>query len=434
MNAEQSFFIIYAIIWCAFTILFWFRRRRIDVTLFILIWLSFSSVTSCLFYFFYSPILPQLSLEAIPYFAFGLFLMILPLVSFRQEKISNIETKPYISIIAKFSLLMGIISLVPLVENAYYSLTHSVLNSFQDAHAMTNDGESLGNLSFVSLKLNNFVSHFSDTFGVCLCILLTDRKRYKINIIWLFVAISELVLQGMICGGRVTAFYQFFIIILPYMLFYRFYKRTDRKLYNKTGFIVVGCLAAVLFVSSVFKFEGKGTTYVNVEQEQVLFASNTVYTGESPVRFSAYAWNKLRHHTDGHYMFDYIVRYIDGIKFDSNAENRTWAENYAGLMYPQVLYGIPGFAYIDFGYTGGMIFLILFALFFFYQIRTIKGNIPAYRLIILVIYLKILVMSIMYFPYCNSKILDLFYMYLLYLIIKKQSNSQIVNKHIIKNI
>ena len=428
MNTELSFLSVYAIAWCAFTLLLWFRFRKLNVTLFIFIWLSLSSISSCLFYFFYSPILPQLSLEAIPYFALGLILMVLPLLYFRQEKLSHIITKPYISTIAFFSTLFGIISIIPLCENIYYSMTHSVLNSFQDAHAMTNDGESIGNLSFIGLKLNNFVSHFSDTYGLCLCTLLTERKKYAKNIIWLFVAILELVLQGIISGGRVTAFYQFFLIILPYMLFYRFYERQDKNLYNKIGLIVVGCLAAVLFISSVFKFEGKDTSHVNVEQEQVLFASNTVYLGEAPVRFSAYAWDRLRHNTDGHYMFDYIVRYVDGIKFESNVENRAWAENYAGLLYPQVFYGIPGFAYIDFGYIGGLIFLFLFALFFFYQTKTIKGSIPVFRLIILVIYLKILIMSIMYFPYCNSKIQDLFYMFILYLIIKKHPKTQTVNK------
>lgn len=432
MQVELSFFVTYAIIWCVATLLFWLRFRKFDVTLFILIWLCLSSISSCFFYFFYSPILPELSLEAVPYFAFGLVLMLLPLLFFRQEKVSNIEIKPYVAKIALLSTVFGVISILPLLENIYYSMTHSVLNSFQDAHSITNDGESIGNLSFVSLKLNNMVSHFSDTFGLCLCVLLTERKKYKKSIIWLFIAIVELVLQGMICGGRVTAFYQFFMIILPYMLFYRFYKKTDKHLYNKTGIIVVSSLAAILLISSVLKFEGKDTTYVNVEQNQILFASNTGYFGEAPIRFAAYAWDKLKHNTDGHYMFDHIARHIDGIVFESNIENRAWAENHAGLLYPQVFYGIPGFAYIDFGYTGGMIFLILFSLYFHYHIKTIKGDIPVYRLIIFIIYLKILIMSIMYFPYCNSKIQDLLYMYLLYLIIKKQSKSQIAKKYIAK--
>ena len=434
MYAEQSFLVIYAIIWCVSTLIFWLKNRKFNVTLFILFWLCLSAISSSFFYFFYSPILPKLSLEAIPYFAFGLVLMLIPLLSFRQEQVSNIEIKPYISIIALSSTVFGVVSLLPLLENIYYSITHPVLNSFQDAHALTNDGESIGNLSFIGLKLNNFVSHFSDTFGLCLCVLLTERKKYKKNIIWLFIAIFELVLQGMICGGRVTAFYQFFTIILPYILLYRFYKKADRLLYNKTGMIVVGCLATVLIVSSIFKFEGKDTTYVNVGENQVLFASNTVYFGEAPVRFAAYAWEQLKHNTNGHYMFDHIVRHIDGIVFESNIENRAWAENHAGLMYPQVFYGIPGFAYIDFGYTGGIVFLVLFAFFFHSRIKTIKGNIPVYRLIILVIYLKILVMSIMYFPYCNSKIQDLLYMYFFYLIIKKQTKSQrTINKFVNNN-
>ncbi|MCD8235925.1 MAG: oligosaccharide repeat unit polymerase [Prevotellaceae bacterium] len=432
MDQKEFFYVIlYVIGMFCLPLAYWLTKRKLwSISFIILFWYAFCAFTSIGFFYFFNPILETLSIDALKYFFCGMVIVASPLFIFDESKIYKIEIKPYYGIIRKLAVFLGVCSILPFAENFFFLAKTGFGDAVVDAHQAMNDGEG-SHLSFLSLKLYNITSHFSDIAALLLCSLFFDFNANRKTIYWLLFTIIGISVGGFAGGGRATVVYQIMMMVIAYKIFSRFYTSKLRRKIRRIGTIVISAFIGITLIMTIARFGNKDITYTNETADVVLFSSSTVYTGESPIRFSSFGWN-LKNNTDGHYLYDFIVRYIDDVHFKNNNENRSWAEMRTGLKYPQCFYGLPGFSYIDFGFVGGFVNLIFMVAIFLYYSKQLKGNIPLYKLFPMILCLKVSLMSLLFFPYCGSKILDILYVAALYYICKKYK-TPIKQSFLVKN-
>lgn len=421
MYSDFKYVIAYAI--CIITVLFIYvlkAKSFFNLSFFLLMWWTISGLASCLFYFFYSPVLDKLNPQAIAYYTVGFLIIVYPLFKFDECRLKTIEVNSYLPIVRKVALLFGFLSIFPLIENIIFIFSHSSLDFFVDQHKMLNTGELQSHLSFISEKIHNFCAHFSDIFGLILCALLVRFKSNKKYVIFLVVAISEQVVNCVASGSRGYIVYMIILIAVSYKLFYNQYAVSFRRRINKYGLIGFGAIAFLLFILTNARVANSDISYTNATAEQAQLASNSLYLGEAPVRFASYAWTP-KAYTNGHSLFDVVTSVIDGVKFKNSDERRIWVAKKTGIKYPQVFYGFVGFSYIDFGYWG-IIVLLLFS-YLFRKHLSFKNRTTFPQLIICIVMIKILIFSTMIFPYNYSKFYDLIYMYGLFLLLNRRKLS-----------
>ena len=421
MYPDFKYVIAYAICIIAVLIIYILRTKRFfNLSFFLLVWWTISGLASCLFYFFYSPVLDKLNPQAIAYYVVGFLIIVYPLFNFDECRLKTIEVNSYLPIIRKVALLFGLLSIFPLIENVFFIFSHSSLDFFADQHKMLNTGELESHLSFFSEKLHNFCSHFADLFGLILCALLVHFRSNQKYILFLLLAILEQVANCVANGSRGYIVYMIILVAVSYKLFYNQYNVVFRNRINK--YASVGFLAIVSLLSALtsVRVADSDVSYLNATEDQAQLVSNSLYLGEAPVRLASYGWT-LKAHTNGHSLFDTVVTIIDGVKFKNSDERRNWVTKKTGIQYPQVFYGLVGFSYIDFGYWG-LIVLLLFN-YVFRRYLLFKEHTTFPKLIICVIMIKILIFATMVFPYCYSKFYDLIYMYGLFLILNRKKLS-----------
>lgn len=419
MEKELNSVILYCCGIGLLPIFYLFIKRRIRCLSFvILLWIAILTSTSIAFYLFYYPILNSLSPEALLFSFVGMCMLMAPLFVIDETKIKKIDFSGCLGFINKFCIILGILSIPPLIENLLHFNTQSNMDFLVNAHALTDSGE-ITNLSFLSSKMINFCSHFADILGLLLYALLISTKKNKWAIVGIIICIFGQVINVFLKGGRLSVVYQLYVFFIAYMLFYPVFSQRLVSKVNKVGAIIVSICILLLIISTQIRFGNKDVTYINAKENQAMLAALSTYTGEAPIRFSSFGW-KLKGHSEGHSLYHYIISIFDGEDFKLGTENRVWIQRHTGLKYPQCFYGLPGYSYIDFGIMGGVlnIFIISFCIL---KICKRSGVIKFYDLIFMVVCFKTLMMSTLFFPYCNSKILDLGYLFALRLILKRLS-------------
>ncbi len=396
-----------------------FIKRRIkSLSFFILLWIAILTSTSIAFYLFYYPILNSLSPEALLFSFVGMCILTTPLFIIDETKIKRIDFSGCLGFINKFCIVLGILSIPPLTENLLHFNTQSNMDFLVDTHALTDSGE-VTNLSFLSSKMINFCSHFADILGLLLCTLLINKKRNKWAVIGIIICILSQPINVFLKGGRLSVVYQLYAFFIAYMLFYPVFNKKNVSKINKIGAVIVSICILLLIVSTQTRFGDKDVTYINAKENQAMLAALSTYTGEAPIRFSSFGW-KLKGHSEGHSLYHYVVSFFNGTDFKLGTENREWIQKHTGLKYPQCFYGLPGYSYIDFGIGGGILNICIIS-FCILKICKRSGIIKFYDLIFMIVCFKILMMSTLFFPYCNSKIFDLGYLFALRLILKRLS-------------
>lgn len=421
MEINLSFCYIYSCLVFAIMICYIFYKRSIfRLNFFVFLWWSISSLASCVFCYIYQPLLEGLSPQALMYFYACMLMMAYSIYGFDEAKIRITNINRYNSFICKFSIILGVLSIPPLIENLFFVFSHSNLNFVVDQHDMLNSGDIKSHLSFISEKLHNFCAHFADIYGVLFCTIILNAQRNKFALIMIAIATTEQVLNSVSNGSRGYIAYLALMFAISYSIFYRHYPVKFKKTVNKYIGVICFAIVSVLLLVSSARVKTVDTTYLNVTSEQAELASYSLYIGEGPIRFSSFAWDKLKDYTYGHSLFDIFASPLDGNYFQNSSERRNWVAWQTGLKYPQVFYGLPGFAYIDFGFWGGMIIIILFCVLFKYILNK-QNNYDLIRIFGSVIVYKICFFLTMFFPYSYSKMLDVIYVSIFLVVLRSHS-------------
>lgn len=426
MFPDFQYVIIYTIAVIAVLVCYIIKVRRFGrISFFLLVWWAISAIASSVFFWFYYPLLYPLSPEALIFYFIGFLIMLSPLRSFDETSIVNIEYKPYIALVKILSAFLGIICILPLIENLVFISSHNTMSFVADQHEALNSSDYKSHLSYIAEKLHNLSSHFSDILGILLFVLVLDSRVNKKYIVWILLVIFEQIANSVANGSRGYIVYLVILNLASYKLFYNHIEVTLRKKINRLIIVFGVLIISLLSILTTARLTNNDVTYINATEEQATIASNSLYLGEAPVRFASFAWG-IKEYTYGHSLFDAIVSPFDGVKFKNSEERRNWVHRKTGIKYPQVFYGFVGFSYIDFGFWGAIIFLVLFSCLFKRFCAT-KKIVHFPNLILMVVFIKILIFSTMLFPYCYAKFYDLLYLIVLYLFMKR--NKTICHAH-----
>lgn len=321
MEKELNIVILYCCGIGFLPVFYLFTKRRIRcLSFFILLWIAILTSTSIAFYLFYYPILNFLNSEALLFSFVGMCVLTAPLFIIDETKIKKIDFSGCLGFINKFCIVLGILSIPPLIENLLHFNTQSNMDFLVNAHALTDSGENT-NLSFFSLKAINFCSHFADILGLLLCTLLISKKKNKWAVAGIIICIFSQVINIFLKGGRLSVVYQLYVFFIAYMLFYPIFSKRIISKVNKIGVIIVSICIVLLIISTQTRFGDKDVTYINAKENQAMLAALSTYTGEAPIRFSSFGW-KLKAHSGGHCLYHYFVSIFDGTDFKLGAENR----------------------------------------------------------------------------------------------------------------
>lgn len=314
---------------------------------------------------------------ALVYLFIGFCIFMRPLQTYPSIKNIGVPKFGKIDLIFVGIIFLGIISVIPFIENLKQALVMSGQNMadvYFDRQGGTADMRS--HLSSVGRFCNGIVSWFQFILPLAPFYLIQQRKRWYWILLATLGAVNP-VLLSVIFGGRGALFQTFCVFAFNFLLFKDSFTLKVRKTIIIVGSVFLGLLVAVLAIMTIARAGGDDATAL---------AGVFRYLGEGFVNFAEAGWY-ISNHTDGYSIFNGT-----GYTFWKDVSPYFESRDYIGLenithirMY--VYYTMMGDAFIDFGVIGGLLFLIILACLFRWSIARYSNLFSS--LVLLNLYVKI---------------------------------------------
>jgi oligosaccharide repeat unit polymerase len=312
-----------------------------------------------------------------------------PLLHYKNK--ADYIIAPSRNIIVNFTLFIGIIAIIPFIENLLVVLNMDTI--FMETvyyDKMDENFDSHAHFSLLGRYCNGLVNWFSYIIPVLFFYVLTIHEHKKKLIICLcFLAILNPVLMNITYGGRNALFQTLCLLIFNYLLFYKYLTSKQKTIITITGMGIGGCFVlALLFITF-----SRSDLSSNIVLENIYR-----YLGEGFVNFSEKGWF-IEHHTGGYSCFNgtghTFLRHISDLFESRDYVQLSGTTN----MRMYVFYTVFGDFYIDFGIIGGIFTSVVFAFLLFWTVRKKQSNLSS--LILLNLYVKIGLTGIYCYAYMN---------------------------------
>ena len=414
-------YIIFQIVFFCILLYYVFRYNKSGVSRLILIEWTVSSVCSYVYTFFF--LLGQTHFDFWPvlYFDLCYFIFLFPVLGLKIEQIEVSEK--FVNYSVKILTVIGILSILPLVENLIYLVKNyseqssSIIEMYQDKMDVDNTQNLITWLSPLGLFLHNLIAKF--TYPGLIILFVIATKRVYITPIRLFIIcclFANTVCYTLNSSGR-GGVAEFVLIALVFFILFRKsivlqVSRRLKILILLTAFGIVACMV----ILTMFRAESVGR-----EGEEIFFTCG--YLGEGSVNFFEDMWY-CRASAQGDYSFSYIKNLFGFDTFINFLERREYW-NYGRVGYdPLRFYTFIGSWFADLRFYT-IILVLLLSILFKRMLNRANGTFNILSLYAIYIYLDILIMGFSVFPFMNfysfrQVVINFLYIYFLYYITKEK--------------
>lgn len=320
----------------------------------------------------------------------------------KKNLVLNVTNEQY-DFLKKFSILLIIISVEPLLENIYH-LNDIIGNSQYAARMYDNRIEYL---SFWGRKLHAVSTYFEILYPILILYFLIKPGNQKIVIGLVFVTLNFW-LHELGLGGRSKMVQSILYAIAVYFLMRRFLNKVvDRKIqFYGIVFLSIGIVFVLLI--SISRFDAMSST----TDITSIWMWLGLYAGEGVLNFNSLMWN-VTETTSGNDTFIFLRHEL------GYTESFTVEDLYAGrskLGIPEnIFYTYVGSIYRDFNFYGTIVFLLLFSLLTV-LITKCRNSITFVQIVFLSLCIKILSVPTFYTYNTYKSQFDLVFIYVFCLI------------------
>ena len=326
------------------------------------------------------------------------------------SKLNNSDYNlPYYKHIVYFTVFLGIVAILPTIEFASMLNQSSVTDMAEQYELNQSETVDFGKkLSFLGRSCNGILSWFSYITPVLLFYVIAVNAKKKV-IFLAAVAFIEPIMGPLMRGGRGHLFMFVMLLLFNYLLFYKYFRESTKKIVSKIGLFSIGLVALLLVSMTIARTATSDAT----SDINIVLSAIYRYIGEGFVNFAETGWYTEKF-TDGLSIFN-GTGYTWMSELGDFFQQRDWQRltQYMGFrMY--VYYTVFGDYYLDFGLVGGMLFNVVLG-FVFYRIVS-KKNSKLYILITINLYARIGMNGIYCYYYMNYMEFLLFSFLVIYLL------------------
>ena len=349
MNSELLSIIAYASMWCCAFLVYYKKKRTIDVPATMILTYSLTALTSI--YFYLNPSFAAgreiFNVRFIPlvYLYVCILIWIRPFI-IHGESLRNIK----LSLTNNDTVTLGLsIVIIPFVlvcfaELVLLSIEANVI-SLSEAYA-DSDFSMSAQLSRVG-RLGYTISHWG-AYIWPIFFFMTLIKRKKYGFVFLLAYINE-ILQGYVSGDRVTLVRFFMFLTIVFVLMKNQMPDEMVRKIRRIGLITFSALVFILLFLTIARLYGMSSDY---EMNSFL----ALYTGEGCIRFSQYIWD-LKFFSNGDTNFALIKEFFGANTFTDLNLRRDFYESKMGIP-TYIFYTFIGDFFQDFGKWGTLIFSV----------------------------------------------------------------------------
>lgn len=336
-------------------------------------------------------------IEPLIYFDICILLFVAPLPKLQSMAIEDSDIT--INNINRLMLLLGIISILPFVENIIYLLTtysaqdSSIVDMYQDKMDADVDAKKLITwLSWPSKICQSINSKFEYLTPFLLFYIMTKNTDLKD---WRFLVYSIAVINPVIFGvnrsGRGAAFAFILTIVFLYLFFKKNIVYRPSKKVKICALGALGCVISALLIITILRFNNSTT------QDDLLIWSS-LYLGEGQVNFMTQMWDGLKMSTLGDNSFSFFKQLIGSDTFTDMLDRREyWNENKIGIS-PVRFYTFIGSWFYDFRYYT----IVFVCILSFLMNKMLNNKISIVKLFVIYLYCRIFYTGFTIYPYLIS--------------------------------
>ena len=281
----------------AYLILFvWYCRkvRYINLGVFMLFLWALSALGAIL----YEPLnfighRKNITLEPYIYLYVLNFIMFLPVLIFRDDLLGQIKVNP--TIIQIISIVIGLLSLLPFVENTLYAFSHSDQEGLERLQELMTeryqDGKvALAYMSFpakICYRLLTYIGINVITLLFFIYPLVFPIKKCWLTFLGVIMANLTLILQGYCMMARFMIFIQLVMLLSVFVVLRKFYTKDLMREIKRWCGIGGGCVAVVFFIMTVSRLNNFTDS---TKQSLSVYVYVGQYMSESMGNFNANMW------------------------------------------------------------------------------------------------------------------------------------------------
>lgn len=381
-----------------------------------------SSVFSVIFSAFFEP--RDISIQSVAFFDLCFLLCLFSLTNFKYEKV---RVKKYeVDNFYHFLFLLGIISILPLIENTIY-VVHSYFNNSSDSvidmynAKMDVDTDAKSLVTWMSAPgriLNSIINKFTQLSYVLFFIVLSNKKLKTKYLMLCFIPILNALMYAIARSGRGAVVFAVLYMVFLYLLFKDYIGEELKHKLKKAFIVVFGFFACVLVMLTIIR-------HANSVTDKTMLVSVSLYLGEGQVRFFDEMWN-IHVNTAGDNSFSFFKYIFGEDTFVNNLERREyWNINKTGVD-PRFFYTFIGDIYSDLGKYS----ILLYGIVFFVIRKCLKRPISICTFYILCVFCYILINGITIYPFKIYALTSNVFIGLivLFVLTKIHTNTYITNK------
>lgn len=344
-------------------VLYYYKKRTIDLAFICITMFSISSIGSIIYYSFpeieigYS----NVTLKPLIYVYVLFLIIVFPLAKLKLADIKqfNVSFK-YLEL---FSLVF-IVASIPVFFNLIIDLfTQSFAGNY---FALMYDNDSDNSKLLLIPAVQPFyavIRRFYDIVVVLFLLnILKGNKRYSYL---LFLSILTFFIMPFLSGSRGGIVISAMKLVGYYIVFSALYPQKIRRLFKVTGIVTLSLLIMLLAVISISRFNDKAHSGSYMIQQWV-----SLYLGEGFIRFSDVLWD-IQRTLDGDKNFPFLKSLLG---FDVILDNDKAIEVYSAYLGAKtdVFYTFVGSFYIDFGRKLNVVWFMLLSFISYLIVRTIN--------------------------------------------------------------
>lgn len=311
MDVEQKLLIADIILYML-TLIYWIKRKKINVGTFILSIMTISHLGAFFYYDVLSSFGTLIHIEITPliYLYTTILICLYPFLS--HNSIRNINTNGNMQLIEALSLFIIIISIEPFLENILLLLKSSNVD-YSDVYRDRMDGE-LQNYSFIGTKLMGWSFHFRIFAVTAFFYFCTKEKQYKYIKLGLGGVLLNYLLTGINNGSRGDLMALTFLYLCCFLLLYSSFPRKFIFQIRKI-FLIMLIPVTLLFVTITLDRFNSSTN-----SNRTLAGWLLLYSSEGPIKFCNEMWDG-EHNTNGDVNMNFLKDML-GLKTYKTYEER----------------------------------------------------------------------------------------------------------------
>lgn len=381
---EDSYLLVYALCFLGTLILYQHRKKTYDPGSVLYSIYTISAFGSCWYYSLdkVSTFYPNVTLPPLLFLFATINICMIPLWTFDFSQVRGINSNGIDNLLKIISIVFIVCSIFPMITLLSHLSADSLTGSFLSSMYSSKD-DTAELLFHGPVKISFAIIR---RFEILATILFFYQwtQRNKILTLGLSITLTMFIIFKLMSGSRGGLVGSMLSIIMTYLFLRSSIQKDIQKKINTIGMVAATIFILAMAAISISRFNEKSSKDSNFTIDMWV----SQYVGESTIRFSNSIW-ETKTFMDGKQNFMLVKKAIGNDYIENYEKYKDYG--HARMRAPvDVFYTFIGDMFIDFGFRGTWMFIILFFLIFKRLLKKQKNKIPILPLVFILVLLNYL--------------------------------------------